>query len=476
MRKSGFSLSFKTTLIWILSISFCPCLAIADPTKDELDLARHVYDYVVSKATADLTSAFDVQIKAISQTGNLDAVQQLRAQRTAFVSSTTIPTSAAMRSAVAQYQQTSMSAEAALRTAYENAVSDYTKAGKFDDAEMVRHAMNQRFISQQPAANVNGMGNASGPTTIPADGIMDNLKASKAEFVRTVLKAHLETLGVIDAKAKAAADNGNLDAYKQLAALSDKVKSEIVVPSNVKDTDIRIADAKFREKASAAYDKLQVDYQGAISALTKARRIEEAEVVQAELGEGGWFRAYVGRPEVIDLLQLIDVRRDTIRKGWVLKEGVLQPTRWDDDHGPFIKIPVSVRGSYELHVRFRLSVAPEALYLHVPVGNKWGLLALASARQDFANIQGRGDIHGFVTIPLDSDAEAVFRVSCNSDGSVGFILKVNDQESIVWKGNGQSVVNNGNVWGLQDQSWFAIDAKSATITGMELQASHYEIP
>ncbi len=252
--------------------------------------------------------------------------------------------------------------------------------------------------------------------------------------------------------------------------MSAKLKAEMLVPADVTDADVSAAGAKFTGTARTAYDKLHLVYQGTISDLTKARRIDEAEAVEAELAGGDWLRAYAGRPEIIDLLKTIDVARDTIRKGWVIENGVLQPTRWDDDHGPFIKIPVSEKGSYELHLRFRLAVATEALYVHVPVGNKWGLLILTSATQDFANIQGRGELHGFVAIPLQSDASAVFRVSCAADGSAKLVLSINDQESFAWTGDGQSVAYNPSVWGLDDESCFAVDAKSAVITKMELQA------
>jgi hypothetical protein len=453
----------KVVIVAVLLACLCSA-AMADQIEDQLDRARAACDTAVTKAAIDLTSAFDAQIKAVSQTGDLDEVEQLRAQRAAFVSSKAVPTATAMRQAAARYQHATASAEVALMAAYETAISDYTKAGRFDGAETVRHAIDQRSIPQTPA------GNRNGPTTMPADPIMDNLNAARAQFAHAVRNAHGALLAAIDAKAKAAGDRGDLDAYKQLTALSAKVKAQTLVPADVTDADISAAGAKFTETARTAYDKLCLVFRSTISDLTKARRIDEAESVEAELAGGGWLQAYTGRPETIDLLKTIDVARDTIRKGWVIQNGVLQPTRWDDDHGPFIKIPVSVKGSYELHLGFRLAVATDALYVHVPVGNKWGLLVLTSATQDFANIPGRGELRGFVAFPLQSDASAVFRVSCAADGSAKLVLAINGQESFTWTGDGQLVVYNPSVWGLDDESCFAVDAKSAVITRMDLRS------
>ncbi len=152
----------------------CHCAAaLTDQIKNQLDHARDAYNTAVAKAATDLTGAFDAQIKAASQTGDLDAVELLRAQRKAFVSSKAVPTAVAMGKAVAQYQHAAMSAEATLKAAYETAISDYAKAGRFEDAETIRHAMDQGSVPGTPA------GNRRGPTTMPADPIMDNLNAAR---------------------------------------------------------------------------------------------------------------------------------------------------------------------------------------------------------------------------------------------------------------------------------------------------------
>jgi hypothetical protein len=116
-----------TVAALIFFMWFDPRVGLADPVKDGLDHARNAYGAAEAKAASDLTNAFDEQIKAVGPTADFDAVQQLRAERAAFVSFSlvTIPNSAVMRTAVARYQRATVSAQAALRTAYESAASEY---------------------------------------------------------------------------------------------------------------------------------------------------------------------------------------------------------------------------------------------------------------------------------------------------------------------------------------------------------------
>jgi hypothetical protein len=174
------------------------------------------------------------------------------------------------------------------------------------------------------------------------------------------------------------------------------------------------------------------------------------------------------RANPLDLLAQIDVQRDTIRGSWRVDRGVLQPAGWTDEHGPFIRIPVSVTGSYELRLRFSLSKAQEAVYIHVPIRNSWGLIVLGTAGCGFDNIEGLGELHGRAALPVNVEHNAVFRVSTTADQSVSLALILDGAECISWRGSGDRIVNNQAVWSVGPESAFGLDAKSGKILGMEL--------
>jgi hypothetical protein len=135
--------------------------AHADITQSKLDFAKTDYATAIEKATTALIAAFDKEITSVSQTGDIDAVEPLRTQRAAFLSSQTLPTAPRMKAAVQEYEETSMSAEATLKSAYDTAIADYTKGGQFDDAERVKKMKIERFSSLATSSPDNR------PTTAP---------------------------------------------------------------------------------------------------------------------------------------------------------------------------------------------------------------------------------------------------------------------------------------------------------------------
>lgn len=269
----------------ILACLFC-IATTTDPIEQSLDQAKGEYNTTVEKASKDLTSAFDKQIATVSQTGELDAVEALRTQRNAFLISQRTPTAPSMETAAAEYRETVVSADSTLSMSYDTAISAYTKAQRFDDAERIKRMKAERFS-----------GGSASPAAKPDDPILTSVKQSKHDFINTVSAAHADLLAVINARAAAEADRGNLEGYKSLQDLYAKVKVDIVVPDDVKDTEIRNASAKFMSIADTAYGKLRASYKKAVSDYTKARKIDEAEEVQAELGDGGWFETYTSMPE-----------------------------------------------------------------------------------------------------------------------------------------------------------------------------------
>jgi tetratricopeptide (TPR) repeat protein len=454
----------------ILSVWFAVVSFGADEIKDHLDQAKAAYTASIEKATRDATDSFDQQIRIVSQTGDLDAVQQLRAERAKFAASQAISTSSVMRAHMAQYRDARALAETRLRTAYEAAVSEYTKAGNFDDAQMIKRVMVERF-SPQPAAP------APGSTTAPSDPIIEMLQKAKSDFVQAIASSHADVLAVIDAKAKAAAEKGDLDGYKKFAALHEQVQKDILVPDSVRDSVIRNANAKLLTVADAEFGKLQLAYQTAIRDYTKALRINEAESVKAEMADGGWFENYEkqtsapGHTVTVDLLKAIDIGRDTVRVGWRLNSGVLEPAGWAVDNGPLIQIPISIKGSYELRASFVLGRAADDIFFLVPVGEGYGLLCIRNTGQNLEDVEGaQGKLAASQTLALGNEYHARFQVAVVDKTTAKFIFTINGRELISWSGPAEKVKKIGEMWRLGDRSYIGIATKYGKIRDLKLIA------
>jgi hypothetical protein len=109
-----------------------------DAIRIELEKAKSAYQEAASKAKNALLTAFDEAIKAVAQTGDLDAVKGLQADRKAFEQSAKMPTSAKLGTAASEYQRAIRQAKSEIDRAYEHAVRDYTKGLKIEQAEAVR--------------------------------------------------------------------------------------------------------------------------------------------------------------------------------------------------------------------------------------------------------------------------------------------------------------------------------------------------
>jgi hypothetical protein len=279
-----------------LAVCFLSLLSIAagpktDSIQQSLDLAKNEYSAAAEKASKQLVSAFDQQIASVSQAGDLDAAEELRDKRKAFIISEDIPTEPTMRTAVTDYKEAMVSADATLSEAYDTAISSYTTALRYDDAERIKRMKAERFPPAPPNAD------QGGAATKPADPILEAVQQSKQEFLKSVEDANADLVAVIDSRAKAAGDDGDLNGYKYFSDLSEKVKHDLVVPDDVVDTRIRNANAKFLHIAKDAFAKLHLSYQRAISDYTKERHIDEAEAMQAELDAIDRQPTYLGRDD-----------------------------------------------------------------------------------------------------------------------------------------------------------------------------------
>ena len=113
-----------------------------DPILLDLEKSKEAHTQAMTKARSALLTAFDDAIKAAAQTGDLDLVKGIRAERKAFEDTGKLPTSIKMGIAAGEHQKATRTARFALDKAYEQAIKDATKALKIDLAEAIREDWN----------------------------------------------------------------------------------------------------------------------------------------------------------------------------------------------------------------------------------------------------------------------------------------------------------------------------------------------
>jgi hypothetical protein len=145
-------------ILVLLAMVSSRCLAdddnANDPIRDALEKAKATYTETIDKARVDLRSAFDSQVQEVAKTGNLEHVKSLLAEKKSFDDDGKLPTSQPMKQAVADYQATMDKAHKTLATAYETAVSDYTKKLQIDRADSVNNEFDafKKALTAKPAS------------------------------------------------------------------------------------------------------------------------------------------------------------------------------------------------------------------------------------------------------------------------------------------------------------------------------------
>lgn len=381
-----------------------------------------------------------------------------------------------MQSAVAKNNERKAAADLRLRLEFETALADYTRSGRTEDAKHVKEQITSRWGKSDNAG--------LGPSTAPGsrddgdDLILDRLLAAKEQFVAAVRGAQADFLLTIESRANAATKRGDLDAYKALTELKDLMTYQASLPDNVKDTAIRGAHAKFVRQSATAERTLRAAYQSAISEYTKAQLIDQAEAVKSELDEGGWFGELRSRRSIADLIPHIDLVSDTIRKGFRIREGRLEPTAWDNEHGPGVHLPVSLTSSYELDVTFFLTKGQpgvEELYLRTPVGSKWILVSIDSRRQTISCFPGplghnwRDNKKNLATgVPI----QARLGVLLLPGDRAQINLSISGEPCISWEGPLQDLSGPpAPMWDVRENSIPALYTKSAVVTKLKVSAA-----
>jgi hypothetical protein len=110
----------------------------ADPIRAELTKAKKAHAEAEAKAKAALLGAIDDAVKAVAASGDLEGVKAIQTEKKALEESGKVPSSLRLRTAAAEFQKATRTADAALEKVYDKAIKDATKAMHFDLAEAVQ--------------------------------------------------------------------------------------------------------------------------------------------------------------------------------------------------------------------------------------------------------------------------------------------------------------------------------------------------
>lgn len=116
-----------------------------------LEDAKAAYKGGTDSSRAALLTAFDEVTKSIAQSGDLDGVKAVRAERTAFEEKGTLPTSQRMRAASNEYQRSIRQSAATMSKGYEDTIKELTKLLAIEQAEKVQ-AEFKEFEARKGAA------------------------------------------------------------------------------------------------------------------------------------------------------------------------------------------------------------------------------------------------------------------------------------------------------------------------------------
>ena len=256
---------------------------VADPVKQPLDTARAVRADARAKARTDLFQAFDEQIKSAAATGNLDGVKALTAQKDAFTSAGTLPSSPLMKDAAAQYDQATRTADSQLAAAFETAIEEYTKGGKVNDALEARR---QRRILLEGKEDAPIAGAPATPEAIAA-----NLDKAKADYNQSIADAKKALVAAIDARITAATQSGDLKTVTALRPVRATADADGSVSPDLADPAIQAAKSRFGSTVQGANTRIALAYKEAIREYTRAGKIDDAQAMQAELNATGLANA-----------------------------------------------------------------------------------------------------------------------------------------------------------------------------------------
>jgi hypothetical protein len=248
----------------------------SDPVAVRLDSAKTVNAKAHQQAAEVLRTAIEDTIKS-TLTKQPDLAARLKSQEQAFTATGQLPSSPSEKQAADNYREAIDLADANLDRAFSRAVRHYASQGDGDKAlalEQEKSRLNQQRLAATAAP-------ATQNTTTPA-AIAQTLSQAKAQYRTDVNEATQKLVAKVDARLNAAMNAGDLPTAQTSQAMKDALKTNGQIPEHPTDTAIIAAVADYRHAIQSANVRMARGYSQAVHDLTRARQLDQAEVVQRE--------------------------------------------------------------------------------------------------------------------------------------------------------------------------------------------------
>jgi hypothetical protein len=178
------------------------------------------------------------------------------------------------------------------------------------------------------------------------DPIRKELDAAKNDYQYASAEAKLSLLTAVDDKIKVLAATGNLDATKALTDEKQALETDGKLPTSKAMVP---AVTKFSRSTEQARSVLSRAYDKAIKSYTKELRLKDAEALRKEMA-GIISSGSTGSNRTIDLLAMIDTKRDVVAGKWQLTaEGLISDNRTEWSR---IRIPFAPPEEYDFCIEF----------------------------------------------------------------------------------------------------------------------------
>lgn len=152
---------------------------------------------------------------------------------------------------------------------------------------VVAAALGLAALAPSARAQVTTAPATTSATSPSSDTIRSTLDDRKAEHTQAIERARERLLKVIEARAQAAAEKGDLTALKILDEAKQTFDLEGKLPESLKDASVLAANKAYSGAVKGADTVLSRAYEQAIRDYTRARKIADAEAVRAEGAELG---------------------------------------------------------------------------------------------------------------------------------------------------------------------------------------------
>lgn len=266
----------------ILTVFITTGVAWADDVQDQLDAMKGKYRQAMDRASKQLEESIVQTIKKLAAEGKVDELTSLSREREAFLKSGALPTSETLAAAVAAYQADTARFRKVMMGFYTQAVQQYTRQLKIDEATRVDNELKTFQASHRlPAPPRTSIGSPAAAADPIAAALQQASATHEAEY-ETFKREMLDTL---DDELKRAAAAGDLLKVKEVQKLKEEFNERGVLKS-VEDAVLQRAYARYSANANSSVTRLEAAYKKTIRDYLRKSRAKEAHELQAKLWQG----------------------------------------------------------------------------------------------------------------------------------------------------------------------------------------------